>query len=394
MPLVSLPTNQGVLAVPALPYSLKILWRDRGRFIPATLAVAFSAVLIALQCGLLIGILLCSSVPIDNAPADICLTTRDTTAFGQMQPIPEAWLLRLAQQPEVERVESILAGFGRWHKPGLGKSELCLVVGSRLDEDSLGAIRQLTPALRAQLADPGAVVVDDWDLNTLGLDDSAEPTGEINGHQVRVVGTIRTFQGLNFSWIFCSLETFRQLTPQYAEQPELTVFGLARCRRPEDVPVVVRRLRTLYPEMGVYTGPAFARRVQLYWLFRSKAGTIMVCTVTLALLVGLVVTSQTLYAAELASLREYAMLDSLGIPRRRLVGLVLAKSFWIGVAGVVLSLPLAYALSWAALIIRTQVVLGSWLMAGTAVLTVGMAMASGLVALRPLGHIEPANLLR
>jgi putative ABC transport system permease protein len=391
-----------VLAVPAVPYALKILWRDRGRFIPAMLAVAFSAVLIAVQCGLLFGILLCSSVPIDNSAADIWLTTRDTSALGQMQPIPESWLLRLAGQPEVERVEGCLISFARWHKPGLGKSELCLVIGSRLDEGGLGAVRQLTPGQRARLAEPGAVVVDEWDLDTLGLRGFtehnpraiADPSGELNGHPVRVVGTIRTFQGLNFSWVFCSAETARQLTPLFSEQPELTVFGLARCRRAEDAPAVVRHLRTRYPEMGVHTRTEFARRVQTYWLLRSKAGTLMLCTVTLALLVGLVVTSQTLYAAELASLREYAMLDALGIPRRCLAALVLAKSFWVGLAGVALSLPLTFALRWAALLIRTEVLLQGWLLTGTGVLTVGMAVASGLVALRPLRHIEPATLLR
>jgi len=54
----------------------------------------------------------------------------------------------------------------------------------------------------------------------------------------------------------------------------------------------------------------------------------MGCTVVLALVVGLAVTSQTLYAAAVASLREYAVLDALGIPRWRLAALVLATSFW------------------------------------------------------------------
>jgi putative ABC transport system permease protein len=132
----------------------------------------------------------------------------------------------------------------------------------------------------------------------------------------------------------------------------------------------------------------------MYWLFRTKAGNVMVCTAVLALLVGLVVTSQTLYAAVVASLREYAVLDALGIPRWRLAALVVAESFWIGVAGIVLAFPAIIILDKAVLLIQTQVVLAPWILIVTPVLTLAIAVLSGLWALRPLRHIEPATLLR
>jgi putative ABC transport system permease protein len=377
-----------------LPYSLKILWRDRGRFIPAMLAVSVSAVLIATQCGLLFGLLMCCSVPIDNTAADLWITTRDTSGLGETRQIPEAWLLRLAREPEIERVEPCLMAWALWHRPGTGTSELCGLVGSRLEEGSAGLMKHIPSKVRARLAETGTVVVEEWDLGTLNLPGSQDQVGEINGQQVRVVGSFRSFQGLTWSWVFCSLETARQVAPSVAERPDLTVYGLARCRRPKEAAAVAHRLRALYPDMGVYTRAEFARRVQLYWLFRSKAGTIMICTVTLALLVGLVVTSQTLYAAVRALLPEYAMLDALGIPRWRLVGLVLAKSFWIGLLAVSLSIPVSYTLSWAALLIHTQLLVWDWLLAVTGVLTMAIAMGSGAVALGALRRIETATLLR
>lgn len=36
-------------------YSLITIWRERNRFLPGILAVSFSAVLIAVQCSLLLG---------------------------------------------------------------------------------------------------------------------------------------------------------------------------------------------------------------------------------------------------------------------------------------------------------------------------------------------------
>ena len=55
----------------ALPYSLAILWRGKQKFLSAALAVAFSALLINLQCGLLLGIFSLTSIPIDHSRADI-----------------------------------------------------------------------------------------------------------------------------------------------------------------------------------------------------------------------------------------------------------------------------------------------------------------------------------
>ena len=54
-----------------MSYSLATLWHERSRFLPGVLAVAFGALLIALQCGLLLGLFSITSIPIDHTRADI-----------------------------------------------------------------------------------------------------------------------------------------------------------------------------------------------------------------------------------------------------------------------------------------------------------------------------------
>jgi putative ABC transport system permease protein len=184
------------------------------------------------------------------------------------------------------------------------------------------------------------------------------------------------------------------LLPIFEANPAQTMYVLARCHTPQEAATVVDRLRKAHPDMAVFTSAEFSRRTRSYWLIRSKAGTAMACTVVLALLVGLVVTSQTLYAATAASLREYAVLDALGIPRKCMVGLVLAKSFWIGVVGVCVALPVSLGLAGAALLVETRVLLPPWVLAGSALLTMAMALLSGVAALRSLRLVEPVSLLR
>ena len=107
------------------------------------------------------------------------------------------------------------------------------------------------------------------------------------------------------------------------------------------------------------------------------------------------VTSQTLYAATAASLREYAVLRALGIPRWRMGMTVLAQSFWVGIIGVGAGLagglrawPRARTV-WACACMLPP---DCWPAAGG--VTLVMAMLPGLAALRSLRLVEPATLLR
>ena len=54
-------------------YTLTTLWHERQRYFSGVLAVAFSAILITLQTGLLWGLFATTSAPIDHAGADIWL---------------------------------------------------------------------------------------------------------------------------------------------------------------------------------------------------------------------------------------------------------------------------------------------------------------------------------
>src|SRR5271156_5784249 len=142
-----------------MPYSLITLWHERQRFLPGILAVAFSAVLIAIQCGLLLGLFSITSLPVDRTRADIWLGSPEVLSVDLGRPIPEQFVTRLASQPGIEPPEPFLEGFGYWINPK-GASELCIVVGSRLNDDAMGWVSGLTPELRARLMEPGTVVVD------------------------------------------------------------------------------------------------------------------------------------------------------------------------------------------------------------------------------------------
>jgi putative ABC transport system permease protein len=393
-----------------MSYSLATLLYDRQRYMPGVLAVAFSCLLIALQCGLLLGLFSIISLPVDNTTADIWVVHPDVPSVDLALPIPTSWQAYLLAMPEVERCEIYNQGFAYWNKP-TGGVELSMIVGSRLGKDALGAVPYLTSHMRSQLTEPGAVIIDDSEFERLGVNGIGD-TAEINRKQVRVVNTVSGLKSLAGPYVFCNIETARLLLRMTEDQ---TMFILARCNNKADAGKVIQRVEeyratqptstnysegkamTEYPlpaKMAAFTKEQFSLRSRLHWLTKTKAGIALGFAAALGLLVGAVVTSQTLYAATAASLKEYAVLRAMGIPRWRMAATVLAQSFWVGVAGVALALPTAFALASLGDEVGAKVQLPWQLLALAVGVTMLMAMLSGLAALRSLRLIEPVALLR
>jgi putative ABC transport system permease protein len=372
-----------------MSYTLTTLWHERRRFLPAVLAVAFSAVLVALQGGLLLGTFSIVSIPVDHTSADVWLGCPEVISVDVSRPVPGRWQSRLAWAG-VERTEAYCQDFGRWRKPS-GAAELVIVIGSHLAADSLGKVRQIDGDLRRRLGEPGAVVVDEADRDRLGIR-GVGARAEVNGQAVHVVGLVRGLKGLAGPYVFCSLETARSLLRLREDD---ATYLLGRCRSEAGAAAVVRRLREAYPgEMAVFTREEFSRRSRWHWLVKTGGGISLLCAAALGLLVGAAVTSQTLYAATAASQREFAVLRAMGVPRRRMAAGVLWQSFHVGVAGVALALPLVYLLAAAAVRLGAPALLPPPLVGSAAAVTLLMALASGLFALRSLRKTEPALLLR
>jgi putative ABC transport system permease protein len=263
-------------------HSPAALWHERQRFLPAVLAVAFSALLIILQAGLLLGFFSLKSIPIDHASADLWIAHPAVESVDLGRPIPENWIERVAGQPEVVRTEPYIMTFLVLHKPD-GQSEQCLLIGSRLDDEALGAVRELTAPLRERLTEEGTIVADDSDLGGFGRD-GREEVAEASSRQVRLVGRVRGLRGLGAAYLFCSLPTARRLTPELREDE--VSFILARCRDPSQARAVARRLREQY-QMAVFTREEFSASTRVYWLTKTQAGIATAWTAVLGLVVAM-----------------------------------------------------------------------------------------------------------
>ena len=375
-----------------MSYALQTLIHERSRYAAGVGAVLFSAVLISLQVGLLLGLFELTSIPVDHSTADLWVGGNHVESVDLGRPIPVSYIGRL-NKPGVQMPELYYLNFGNFTKPDGGNS-LCTVVGAGLGAGDAGCPDVLTPEHRQLLTESLTIVADQSDLGKLGLTGVGD-RGKVNGKEVRLVGVVTGVKSLAAPWLICSQTTARELlaavNPVYADH---VTYLLARCDDPRRAKAVARELSAEYPEMSVYTADEFSTKSRLFWLLRTKAGVALGYAALLGLMVGAVITAQTLYAATMASAKEFATLLALGIPRRKIYGLVMAQSFWVGLLGVILAYPLVLALGYVAEQAGGRVVIRWEVLLGAAALTMLTSLLAGLVALRSVKTIEPMSLLR
>src|SRR5262245_55570161 len=185
-----------------MSYAITTIWHERNRFLPAIMAVAFSALLIALQSGLLLGLLSMMSTPVDKASADVWVAFPGVRSVDLGNGIPNYWATRVMQQPGVERVESSVMGFGLWTSRSRGDrpsthTEVCMVVGTELNQRSIGLLEPLRrqPHLTAMLAEPMTVLIDESEKDRLGVH-AVGDTADILHWSVRVIGFVKGLKSL------------------------------------------------------------------------------------------------------------------------------------------------------------------------------------------------------
>ncbi len=371
--------------------ALRSLLHDWRRFAPAAVAVGFAGLLVLLQAGLILGVFSLASIYVTKSSADLWVGYPGVQSIDLGRPVSGVAELLLRSDARIARVEPFYWGSGEWRTPHRGMVNV-YIVGVAPRADSMVLDGALTPELRGRLAAPDAVLVDQADLNKLETD--VGRTAEINGRRVRVVGVTKGLRALGGVNVIASPDTTRRLDPPSALGDGAAYFT-AQLNDPADARDAIAHLKATGGHRGfeAMTAKTFADRSVRYWLAESGAGVAFVFGSAVAILVAVIVTSQTLAAAVAASLKDYAALRALGFTIGVLRGIVLAQTAWIAAAGLVLAGALTAILVLLARIQATPLVLTPPMAIGALVLVLLVALGSGLWALRRVARADPAALL-
>ncbi len=363
-------------------------WR---RYLPATLAVAFSGMLLLVQLALVFGIFDSAAVYINASRAQIWAGYPGTQSIDLGRSIPRDAEMRLLLDPAVAQVEPFQWVNGDWRGIRALGSVSVFISGINPAADGMAFARAIPPALRVRLDEPGAIIVDRADLPKLGI--AVGQSGILNGQRVYLIGTTRGLRALGGVNIVTSLATARQLNVGGDPRP---AYYLARLRHPDQAQAVAARLdpHGVHRRYAVWTAAELAGRTVYYWLFQTGAGLGVVFMSFVVFLVGTVITSQTLMGAVAGSISEYATLNALGASHRALGRVVMEQAGWVGVAGLaggglLSSLVLALAASQ-----DVPVSISVPGIVACALLVLAITLLSGLLAVRTLRDADPARLLR
>ncbi|QXI26608.1 ABC transporter permease [Pseudomonas vanderleydeniana] len=364
-------------------------WR---RFLPAMIAVGFAGLLQLLQAGLVLGIFGSASVYINGSSAQLWVGYPGTQSVNLGRPIDAGVEMHLRMDADVLAVEPFQWIDADWR--GARDTGGVSVFVSGIDARPQGLMFQrILPAeLRARLNEPGAVIVDRADLDSLGV--RPGETATLNGHRVRVVGVTSGLRALGGVNVLASLATARQLDG--TGEDDRTTYLVASVRDPAQAAAVAARLEgaAAFGNYAVWTAEQFAQRSQMYWMFDTGAGAGVLFLAAIVFLVGAVITSQTLVAAVIGSIREYATLNALGVGVNALRKVVMEQAFWVGALGLLASCVLAGLLFAVAGYYNVPVALSPVTVAACLLLSMALALLSGLAAIRTLRHADPASLLR
>lgn len=369
------------------------LRREFPRYLPAILAVSFASLLLLLQAGLLVGLFRTVTTVVDHSRAQIWLTSPRLPSFDQAVDIPASSRLVLMARPEVTRTEDVEMINANVRTPR-GTIINATVVGFSLEPDGFVMPAAFRPKLADALAWPGGVVIDRADAHK--LDARLGSILEVNGHRAPVVGLTRHFRGVGGVYLFGSIASVRAFGNLGIQVPRMTTFVAAQLRYPSQADRVRREIQPTgkHRTFDAWTSSGLSRHSQLYWLWETGMGVGILFSVLVGVVVGVVITNQTLRSVILHSLKEFATLRAMGVPIGALHRIVLELAVWIGVLGLACTAVTATLLAAVADAVDVSLAFPWWTIVATVLFTMVVSLTAGFVALRVLYTTEPAELLR
>lgn len=370
-----------------------LAWRnlahDKIRFLVTLVGIVFSVTLMAVQSGLLLGFVVTISKIVDRTEADIWVVGRGVRSVDLPTTMPERRRFQVMSVEGVAEAQPYIHNFSMLKRPD-GGAESVVVVGFDL-ASGIGKPWDVVEGSVVDLAIPDSAIVDRFYKSKLGVTHIGQVL-EINEKRVRIVGFtegIRTFT--QSPHVFADIKTARHLTNLGETRQN---YVLARVAPGHDPATVRDAIRARIPEIDAYTREEFAKRSYMYWLITTGAGFSLIIAAALGLIVGIVVTAQTLYATTMDRLPEYATMRAMGAPASYLYGIILRQAAIASACGFGLGISIALFLAQGSKE-GSAVILMPWeLAAMLGAATFLMCALAALISIRRVMKIDPVSVFK
>jgi putative ABC transport system permease protein len=378
-----------------------LAWRQlvhqRARMLAATAGIVFAVVLIMVQLGFQAALYESATLHYDLMTADIVLLSPQYEAIMYNNSgFPSQ---RLNQAYAVDGVASTLAVYGSfvaWKNPWTRQERTMYMFGFDPVPGffNLGAIKDPGPLLRKN----DAVLFDDLSRKEYGDVPTAFKAGkrvvtEMVGRRVEVTGLFSagTSFGIDGAVILSDANFFR-LMP--GRSPDVVNFGLIKLKPGYNADRVRAQLaRALPKDVRVLTHSQLDEAEREFWSSNTPIGFIFALGVFLGLVVGIIVVYQILYTDVTDHLKEYATLKAIGYKDKSLFTIIIYESVILSVFGYIPGFfitLLIYRIATNATFLPLRMTAERGIV--VYLLTIGMCVVSGALALRRLRRADPAEI--
>ena len=308
----------------------RMIINDRSSTAGALLGVVAIVFLVGQQLSILFGLLSFMSVLVDHSEADIWVVSPRTEYADAISDIPARYIDRLEGFPEILTVDPIIIGSALFKRPD-GGQEPVRIVGIQRPRMT-GGPWSFKKGDITLLAEENVAVVDDIDMNKLGLNKTGVVT-EIGNQSIRIEGITRGVRGFQGTIIFTTIETARNII----RMPKGRYSALLIKLKPNiSLENALSKLSIALPEAGVFSSKELSLRTRLFYLTNTGIGGSFIFSVSIAALVGIVIIALTLYASILNRISDFAVLRALGARRHDVFVIMISQTMMIALAGLII----------------------------------------------------------
>jgi putative ABC transport system permease protein len=385
------------------------LLHQRIRTLISLAGVAFAALLIFSQLGFLGAVYQTASLLFDRLDFDLLLTSREYLNLNTPESFPR---LRLSQAESLAGVESVRpfsVCLGLWRGPPPHSSPRVdprrwniMILGVRPDElhlvfrnsgQGIFRDREELTAFETALARPNAVLIDRRSWPDYGSPEDLRPgaIAELNEQQLELAGKFEIGTGFGYNGLLLTSEaTIDRIGGMV---PRQVTFGLVKLRPGVDRREVKDRLNDLLPDARAYTRDDINAKESQYWVEETAVGRFFTLGVLVALVVGVIFVYQMMAADIRNHIAEYATMKAIGYRDRYLVRVILWQAGLLAVVGFFPGLLASLGIyEWTREAARIPITMTASRAVFVLLLTIGMCLISGVLAIRKLHSADPADL--
>lgn len=385
-----------------MPMARKLAYRnlfhDRMSLFVTLVGIVFSVVLVAVQCGLYLGSAARITAVLDHLDGDLWVVPVGTKSFDDPSLLPGREKYAVLSTPGVGTVDELVVSFALWKKlpretgvrcateSGLCGSTASLLIGSDTHTNK-SLPWDIIKGSIDDLSSPNAVAVDSSYFMELGVRELGD-RAEVNHMQVTIRAVtkgIRSFTTLPY--VFTTLQQARMMV---GAAPDQSSYMMVRVAPGHNVADVRAALQDRLPDAEVISHQEFHDRSTNYWLFETGAGTALIAAAVLAVIVGVVVVAQTLYASTKEHLNEFATLRALGASAGFIRKVILWQAVLSAIMGYVMGILLSQVVIYAFKDSKLLIIMTFNLAWGLLVLTIAMCVLAAVSAIFKVVRIDPA----